>query len=100
MAPHERERIARQETAAVLNKAKIVSLQARGDDPEVKWVGPDDEDTTELCTSLKDEVGDGVAFSKFMPLLKEYANEYENGTPERADEGLPHFLCRHTIEIV
>jgi len=100
MAPHERERIARQETAAVLNKAKIVSLQARGDDPEVKWVGPDDEDTTELCTSLKDEIGDGVAFSKFMPLLKEYANEYENGTPERADEGLPHFLCRHTIEIV
>jgi len=100
MAPHERERIARQETAAVLNKAKIVSLQARGDDPEVKWVGPDDEDTTELCTSLKDEIGDGVAFSTFMPLLNEYANEYENGTPERADEGLPHFLCRHTIEIV
>jgi len=98
MAPHERERIARQETAAVLNKSKIVSLQARGDDPLVRWVGPDDSDTTELCTDLKSEIGDGVKFSKFMSLLKEYAEEYD-GTPNRVDEGLPHFLCRHTIEI-
>ena len=100
LEPHERQRIARQETAGVLNRAKIVSLILRPDDPLVKWVGPDNDDTTELCTQLKDDVGDGVPVSVLLEKLEEYAEEYENGTPERVEQGLPHWLCRHTIEVV
>lgn len=99
MKPFERVRIARQEVSGVLNKSKMAAIQARKGDPLVRWVGPDDDSTTELCKSLSEETKDGVPFSEMVNLLEEYAKEYE-GTPARADQGLPHFLCRYTMEIV
>lgn len=99
MSKRARQRIARQETAGVLNRAKIVSLLARPDDVLVRWVGPDNSDTTDLCTGLKAETEDGVPMSEMLDLLEQYADEY-GGTPERADQGLPHFECRHTVVLV
>jgi len=93
-------RIARQEVAGVLNGAKITALLAQPSDPKVKWVGPDDADTTELCEEVKSEVGDGVPVSELIELLEEKANNFEGGTPRRAEDGLPHYLCRHTVEVV
>lgn len=92
--------IARQEVAAVLNEAEIVALQARPDDTIVRWVGPDDVDTTEMCKTIKERVGDGVPVSELLSILEEVSDDYKNqgGTPERADQGVPHFGCRHTLE--
>lgn len=99
--PHHRvEKIVRQEVAAVLNEAELVSLQARPEEPTVKWVGPDDQSTTDLCTEVKEEVGDGVPVSELLDILEEKARKYESGTPQRADQGIPHWLCRHTIQEV
>ena len=100
MEEHQRNRIARQEVAGVLNRSKIASLLARPDDPLVRWVGPDDGDTTELCKSLVEESSDGVPISEMLSLLKDHAKQHDGGTPERAEQGLPHWLCRHTVELV
>ena len=100
MEEHQRNRIARQEVAGVLNRSKIASLLARPDDPLVRWVGPDDGDTTELCKSLVEETSDGVPISEMLSLLKDHAKQHDGGTPERAEQGLVHWLCRHTVELV
>lgn len=92
--------IARQEIAAVLNHAELLSLKARPDEPTVRWVGPEDRDTTELCSEVKDEVGDGVPVSELEAILAEKAREYDYGTPERVDQLVPHFLCRHKVSLV
>lgn len=93
-------RIARQEVAGVLNGAKITALLAQPSDPKVKWVGPDDADTTDLCEEVKSEVEGGVPVSELVELLEEKADNFEGGTPRRAEEGLPHYLCRHTVKVV
>lgn len=97
---YQAERIARQEVAAVLNEAVEISLQARPEEPEVDWVGPDDGSTTELCEEVKNEVNGGVKLSKLQEILRRKAEEYDYGTPRRVDQFVPHFLCRHMIEEV
>lgn len=99
---HRVERIVRQEVAATLNEAEIVELQARPEEPTVKWVGPDDQDTTVICQEIKSEIGSGVPLSEALDVLSEKAAEYEDdgGTPDRAEQGVPHFLCRHTLSVV
>lgn len=97
---HEAKRIARQEIAATLNQAQKISLEARPDEPTVMWDGPDDQDTTELCKEVKREIGDGVLLSEAEQIIEEKAAKYDYGTPERADQLVPHFLCRHHLEEV
>ena len=99
LSKFERERIARQEVSGVLNKSKMTAIAARKGDPLVRWVGPDDDDTTELCNSLSEATKDGVPFSEFTDMLVSHAKEY-GGTPNRAESGLPHMQCRYTVEIV
>ena len=98
MKPFERQRIARQEVAGILNRSKMAAIEARGEDALVRWVGPDDSNTTELCRELAKATEDGVPYSEFRSLIKEYAEEY-GGTPHRSEQGLPHFQCRYTVEL-
>lgn len=91
-------RIARQEIAATLNEAMEISFEARPEEPIVRWVGPSDQDTTELCQEIKEEIGDGVPMDEAEQIIQEKSREYEYGTPERADQLIPHWLCRHTLE--
>lgn len=103
LSKNRRQIIARQETAAVINRAKRVELEARpdGEDEIVRWVGPDDFATTDLCTSVKDEIPDeGITFAQLKAVLEAAAEEYPEGTPQRVDQLLPHWQCRHTVEIV
>lgn len=94
--------ITRSEVAAVLNKAREVAYRARPDEVQVKWVGPDDEDTTVICEHVKSriaEVGGAVTVFKLREILDETAREHRGsgGTPERAKEYVPHYQCRHTM---
>lgn len=91
-------RIARQEIAATLNQAEKISFQARPDEPEVVWNGPSDSSTTELCEEVKREVGDGVPLSELEDILERKARKYKYGTPERVDQLVPHWQCRHEID--
>jgi len=96
------ETIARQEVAAVLNKAREVAYRARPDADQMvfDWVGPDDMDTTDLCTDVKEEIesfGGAVPLDQLKGILRRHAEQYEYGTENRVEEYLPHFQCRHTL---
>lgn len=104
MEKYQAARIARQEIAATLNEAQRVSLEARasaeegGDEPDVRWNGPQDSDTTELCEEVKEMTKDGVPLSELEDILAEKAEEYEYGTPHRVKQMVPHWQCRHSLE--
>lgn len=94
--------IARQEVAAILNKAREIAYRARGDADQLvfDWVGPSDHDTTDLCEDIKSRIeaeGGAVTLDKMKEILREVAKDYDYGTPERIDQLLPHFQCRHTL---
>ncbi len=94
--------IARQEVAAILNKARETAYKARPDseEKEFDWIGPSDRKTTELCSEIKSEVdssGGSVPLNELKSIIKEKAQEHEYGTPERASEYVPHYQCRHTL---
>jgi len=96
------ETIARQEVAAVLNKAREIAYRARGDADQLvfDWVGPDDLDMTDICEDVKSRInseGGAVTLDKLKEILRDVAKDYDYGTPERIDQLLPHFQCRHTI---
>lgn len=73
-------------------------------EPEVRWHGPEDADTTELCSTAKERIasehGGSVTFDELHEILFELAVEYqdEGGTPERVQQLVPHFSCRHAPE--
>jgi menaquinone-dependent protoporphyrinogen IX oxidase len=98
-------KIVRQEVAAVLNKSREIALRAKadtGEEPLVRWAGPDDDDTTKICEEIKrrvDESGGAVQVTTLKEIIKDVATEYEDqgGTPGRAEELVPHFQCRHTL---
>lgn len=100
LEPRSRERIVRTETAAVLNMAKRTMIEARGDNPDVKWVGPDDRSTTGFCEELSNKTEDGMPYNKFLQLYEELVGKYDNTSLERADELIAHIGCRHTVEMV
>lgn len=77
--------------------AEKISFEARPEEPSVQWVGPDDQSTTDLCTEIKREVGSGVPVSEIEDIVERVAEKYDYGTPDRADELVPHFQCRHQI---
>jgi hypothetical protein len=94
--------IARQEVAAILNKARETAYKARPDSEqkEFDWIGPSDRKTTELCSEIKSEIdssGGSVPLNELKSIIKEKAQEHEYGTPERASEYVPHYQCRHTL---
>lgn len=94
--------IARQEVAAILNKARETAYKARPDseEKEFDWIGPSDRKTTELCSEIKSKIdssGGSVPLNELKSIIKEKAQEHEYGTPERASEYVPHYQCRHTL---
>jgi hypothetical protein len=100
LEPRQRERIVRTETAAVLNMAKRTMIEARGDDPDVRWVGPEDGSTTDFCKELTERTEDGAPYSEFLEVYRDVADSYEKVSLDRLDELVPHINCRHTIEMV
>lgn len=100
--PDDARNIVRSEVAAVLNKAREVAYRARPDEVMVDWQGPSDSSTTIICQTIKEEIesrGGSVPIEELTEILREVAREYvdEGGTPERVEEYVPHYQCRHTM---
>ncbi|MFB6284591.1 MAG: hypothetical protein ABEK59_11810, partial [Halobacteria archaeon] len=97
----------RNETAAIANKAREEAYKDRDDYEEYKfyWTGPDDMDTTPICEFMKNQTnprfgGEPVTLEKMEELLHEAIErfpDFKGSTPERVDDWLPHFQCRHTF---
>lgn len=106
MAVEQALNIARTETAAILNSAREDAYKEREDADEYVyyWQGPTDHRTTAVCREIKQEVerrGGNVPLPELRNILRAKAQKYENtaegGTPERVDEFVPHYQCRHTF---
>lgn len=96
--------IARTETGAVLNKARELAYRNRPEETEYfyAWEGPDDSRTSVVCESVKEEIdrrGGSVTPTSLRRILRDHARAYTNrgGLPDRVDEYVPHFNCRHTM---
>lgn len=94
----------RTETAAVLNSAREDGYRDVGMDAseEFRWKGPDDHRTTIICTTIKERVagaGGSLPLRDLKSVVRQVALTHRDhgGTPERADQFLPHFNCRHTF---
>lgn len=109
--------IARTETGAILDTAKdlahdaqMAEIEDEADsqkeveemEPKYKWVGPNDESTTKICEEVGRITNDknGVSLGKLKDLLRREAQKSKSGTPSRADEFVPHYQCRRTMERV
>lgn len=100
---------ARNEVAPVLNTAREEGYEEYaeelGHDPDeyvFDWVGPDDHRTTDICREIKEEIesrGGAVPMDELKEILRKKARKYidDGGTPNRVEEFLPHFECRHTF---
>lgn len=77
------ERIARTETTRIHNLMKAAEAQAFDSNRLVRWVGPQDSRTSDICTSIK------------------AGNPYRQDDLLRiTDNGAPHPNCRHTMEVI
>jgi hypothetical protein len=98
--------IVRTETSAIFNTARQQAYEDRedADNYVYYWQGPDDHRTTEVCKEIREEVeqrGGSVTLRELKNILHDKARKYEGtregGTPERADEWVPHYQCRSTF---
>lgn len=80
--PDDLETIARTESSKILNEAREDGYRDRGlDDAKFKWVGPDDDRTTDACEDLKDMTnpdhgGTPVTLPKLIDAEENVHSEY------------------------
>lgn len=89
------ERIARTETQALVNAAREEGYREEFDveAERFRWVGPDDDRTTDTCEAIAAEVGeDGVPLPELQDTVGRIAREH--GHDPR--DWTPHVNCRHT----
>lgn len=100
----EAERIARTETASVVNTAREEAYEDRGlEDDRFKWVGTEDRRTTEACTWLKDQTnpdhgGTPVTLERLQELVAEAPTHDADMQDDlaRPDNYVVHPNERHT----
>lgn len=69
-----------------------------------KWIGPADHRRTEVCreiTEMVEDRGGAVTMPTLKAIVQRVAQKYEGteegGTPQFADDWMPHYQCRHTF---
>ncbi|MFB6165057.1 MAG: hypothetical protein ABEJ31_07850 [Haloarculaceae archaeon] len=81
-----------------LARAEKFARQADGE-VRYRWVDSVGRDDSPVCADVRaaiDERGP-VTRDELVELLREAAAGHESGTPERADDLIPHERCRHTV---
>lgn len=88
------------EVASVRNQARVRRYAEQVDGkPRFRWVDSVGRDTSEVCADVRaaiDERGP-VTHSELQDVIREAASDNEEGTPDRADDLVPHERCRHTV---
>lgn len=87
------------EVASIRNLARAERFERLGgDDVRVRWVDSAGRDDSPVCADVRgaiDERGP-VTVDELRELLRDAAGAHPDGTPERADDLVPHERCRHT----
>ncbi|MFB6143021.1 MAG: hypothetical protein ABEJ30_06730 [Halorientalis sp.] len=88
------------EVASVRNLARARQFREQeGHDVRVRWVDSMGTDDSPVCADVRaaiDERG-AVTLEELREIIREAAADHPEGTPERADDLLPHEGCRHTV---
>ena len=88
------ERIARTESQRVQTLARETSYSKiiDPDDAAFKWIGPNDNRTTQICKNIRRRTRGGVSMKRLKQIVKQEADPefYSPGSPFS-----PHFNCRH-----
>jgi len=95
LSPEKSNVIATTELTALENKAREWTYNKT--DPEMiekyRWIGPDDDRTTDICRSIKRRTFKGVSLDELKKVVNE---EGKKGGFEPRDF-MPHIGCRHTF---
>lgn len=93
----EAERIARTETQHLVAESREAGYREQfGDDARFRWVGPDDDRTTDACEWIKDQVDadEGVPLEELKGLVDEANQKFVD---HDGRDWTPHIQCRHTF---
>ena len=88
------------EVASVRNLARVRRfVDEGGEDVRVRWVDSVGNDDSPVCAAVRDRVDErgAVTVAELREVLREAAAAHESGTPDRADDLVPHEGCRHTV---
>ena len=69
------ETIARTESANIQNTARVEMFKELKVD-KVKWVGPDDNRTSDICNDIKEKTKNGVTLEELKRIIKQEAKKY------------------------
>ena len=88
------------EVASIRNLARVRKFTRQvGEDVRFRWVDSVGQDDSPVCADVRaaiDERGP-VTLGELESIIREAAAEHPDGTPDRADDLVPHERCRHTV---
>jgi hypothetical protein len=88
------------EVASVRNLARVrkFTQQTEGE-PRFRWVDSVGQDDSPVCADIRTAIDDRgpVTLDELEDIIHEAASDHDEGTPDRADDLVPHEQCRHTV---
>lgn len=88
------------EVASIRNLARVRKFERQTDGQATyRWVDSVGRDDSPVCAAIRaaiDERGP-VSQSALEDIIRDAASDHDEGTPERADDLVPHESCRHTV---
>jgi hypothetical protein len=88
------------EVASIRNLARARKFTARSDgDARLRWVDSLGNDDSPVCADVRATIDEGgpVTLAELREAIRSAARDHESGTPERAEDLIPHESCRHTV---
>lgn len=88
------------EVGSIRNLARVRKFERQTDgQARFRWVDSVGRDDSPVCADVRaaiDERGP-VSRSELADVIREAASDHDEGTPDRADDLIPHESCRHTV---
>jgi hypothetical protein len=88
------------EVASIRNLARVRKFTAQTEgDARFRWIDSVGRDDSPVCSDVRDAIEERgpVDLAELRELIREAASDHESGTPDRADDLIPHESCRHTV---
>jgi len=88
------------EVASIRNLARVRKFtEQAGEEVRFRWVDSVGQDDSPVCAAVRAEIDERgpVSLGELRSIIREAADEHPSGTPDRADDLVPHEQCRHTV---
>ena len=88
------------EVASIRNLARVRTFtEQAGEEVQFRWVDSVGKDDSPVCADVRAEIDERgpVSLGELQSIIREVAADHPSGTPERADDLVPHEQCRHTV---